>query len=916
MLLERDEVIEALGAALAGAADGTGGTVVVDGAAGLGKTAVLAEACAMAAGLGFQIRRAAGGELEQDLPWGVARDLLRRDAAGAPPVVRGAFGLGGAVPDDDLAVLQPLTDLCGELAEQQPLLLAVDDAHWADESSARLLAYLAGRAAELPLALVVASRPADPRRPAALDSLAARDGVHSLRLESLTPRALAELVRRALPGASDELCRSCGEATGGNHFLTVELARELAAADDPSPQLVNELAIERVDRALSRRLLAAGDDAARLARAVAVLGADADGFDAAALAELDPGAAARAADALRAAGLLDPGGPRLAFVHPLFRVAVERAIPPGQRSLIHLAAARHLDATGAPIERIGAQLLAVEPGGEPWVRDRLVMAADAAMAAGVPAIAKALLERAVAERTGPRDPDLLARLGRAALAVDPPTAVEPLRAAYEAATNPEQRVSRALELANALQGSRRFGDVPELLLPLTEELEAQGADAGLWWRVEAELLSQSYMDPGSHGIWRERLPRAAARLSGEHREEALVAIQLVVREIAFGRADRARELADELLRQGPPSQLVGKRDSPVIGWLDYALVYADAPERAEELASAWLREQRGRVGAAEAAYTHGLLAETQYRRGALREAEASAQAGWTAAREVGPGFVAWWIVIGTLAQALIARGRTAAARELLEREGVLEGPPLQIWLMPSPGVVRAETLLASGDTERGVEELLVVDGWLRSLGMPSPGGWWYPARLVQALLRLGRDDEAHAIATRWHDETISFGSPTITGMALRTLGLVERSLDHLEAGAALLAQSPARAEHALALVELGAALRRANRRTEAREPLREALDLAVRCGAEALGERVRAELTAAGGRPRRVLLSGPESLTPSELRVAQLAADGLSNPEIAAALYVTRKTVEKHLAAVYPKLGIGSRQELATALGR
>jgi len=227
VLLERDEVIEALGSALADAADGTGGAVVVDGAAGLGKSALLAETTAMAHALGFQVRRAAGGELEQDLPWGVARDLLRRDAGHAPAAVRGALGLGGGGPDDDFAMVLALTDLCGELSEQGPLLLAVDDAHWCDESSARWLAYLGGRVAEFPLALVVAARPTDPRRPAALDSLAARDGVHTLRLRPLTAGAVARLIRRSLPDASDELCHACGEATGGNHFLTVELAREL-----------------------------------------------------------------------------------------------------------------------------------------------------------------------------------------------------------------------------------------------------------------------------------------------------------------------------------------------------------------------------------------------------------------------------------------------------------------------------------------------------------------------------------------------------------------------------------------------------------------------------------------------------------------------------------------------------------------
>ena len=130
----------------------------------------------------------------------------------------------------------------------------------------------------------------------------------------------------------------------------------------------------------------------------------------------------------------------------------------------------------------------------------------------------------------------------------------------------------------------------------------------------------------------------------------------------------------------------------------------------------------------------------------------------------------------------------------------------------------------------------------------------------------------------------------------------------------MLEPSQARLEHARALVELGSAMRRANRRSEAREPLRRGLELATACGASPLAERAETELLASGARPRRIALSGVDSLTPSERRVAQMAAEGGTNREIAQALFVTQKTVEVHLSSVYRKLDIASRSQLSKAL--
>jgi DNA-binding CsgD family transcriptional regulator len=164
-----------------------------------------------------------------------------------------------------------------------------------------------------------------------------------------------------------------------------------------------------------------------------------------------------------------------------------------------------------------------------------------------------------------------------------------------------------------------------------------------------------------------------------------------------------------------------------------------------------------------------------------------------------------------------------------------------------------------------------------------------------------------------------FGAPRALGVALAADGTVcgagegERLLRE---AVMVLEGSIARLELARALMELGALLRRSNRRAEARDPLRRALDIAQRLGASAVADRAREELVAAGGRPRRRALSGVEALTPQERRVADMAATAMTNKEVAQALFVTEGTVEAHLGRAYAKLGIGSRSELGAALGR
>jgi DNA-binding CsgD family transcriptional regulator len=227
---------------------------------------------------------------------------------------------------------------------------------------------------------------------------------------------------------------------------------------------------------------------------------------------------------------------------------------------------------------------------------------------------------------------------------------------------------------------------------------------------------------------------------------------------------------------------------------------------------------------------------------------------------------------------------------------------------------RAELLLAERRYEAALGLADDLAGQLH--GITNPGWASWRSLKARALDGLGRTDEAIALVREELELARRFGSPSVVGRPLRLLGTLEGEggIDHLREAVDLLERSTAKLELAFALFRLGAALRRGRGPTEAREPLRQALELADRCGAAPLAAQARAELHAAGARPRTTALSGVGSLTASERRVADLAAEGRSNKEIAQELYVTPKTVEVHLSNAYRKLDIRSRRELARVL--
>ena len=495
-LLERDAQRAELDGLLRGVARGRGSVMLVEGPAGIGKTEVLRLARSMAPSHEVKVLQGRGGELEREFAFGVARQLFEPALVRATPAQReellvGAAGRARLVLDYDRrteprtraapgsveTVLQGLYWLAANLAESAPLLLVVDDAHWADRSSLLFLAYLARRLEDLPVALVLAVRTGEGAPGAELGQIASQSRV--LTLPPLSRDAVGKLAADGLGRAvNPAFAAACEEVTGGNPYLVGELVRALSdAAVEPTDEAavrVRTLAPPTVARAVLARLAGLSESAEALARAVALLGRDAGLRHAAQLANLDDAEAARAADALVAVSILSPGRP-LDFVHPLVRSAIYAELAPAARALDHRRAAALLADDGAEPERVAAHLLAVDPAGDRWVVERLREAADQALVKGAPQAAVRYLARASAEPPAQQDrSDVLLALGAAQSSLGAPEATATLRASVETAQDGHGRATAARALARDLH---MRGESLEAALVLEEAIDLSGHSA-------------------------------------------------------------------------------------------------------------------------------------------------------------------------------------------------------------------------------------------------------------------------------------------------------------------------------------------------------------------------------------------------------------------------------------------------------
>jgi DNA-binding NarL/FixJ family response regulator len=931
-LLERDAELERLSDAIEATLGGRGSTVAIEGPAGIGKTALLAGAVKIARARGMRVLVARGGELEREFPYGVVRQFFDTALTAATPrshkrLVAGAAHLAApalspATPNlpavqDQGAVLHGLYWLSANLAGEQPLLLALDDAHWGDLASLQFVSYLARRVVELPLLIVYAARPREGQGPG-LPGEGEPDLVgRRLCPEPLSESATTELIGQLLRGEpSTDFARACHIASGGNPFLVRELVRgveaEGIAPTTENAHRISGLAPQAISRALLARLRRLGGPATELAFGVAVLGARAELRHAAELAGLEPEAAGEAADGLSAAGILATGRP-LEFVHPIVRTTVYAEIPPAKRATSHMRAALLLDRDGAGPDTVAPHLLATEPAGDESVVTRLRVAAKSVLERGAADAGCVYLERACAEPPTPEQrPAVLLELGSAELRAGRPGAVDHLREALDGARDAPGRAVAADELALALAANERFQEAADVLRPVIDELAERDPETAL--RLEAMHVASTQVGHSPERAY-ERLARYEGRLHGATPGERLV---LAVSAMQSGfRGDPAERVADLAGRALADGRLLAEQrpDSQPFYQAVMVLAFADRLHEAERFLEMAIEDARARgsvFGFKIAACCH---AHVLCRMGRIGEAEAEARSAFEAGPQVLPGLQP--MVVGYLLEPMLERAEFGGCETLLEESGLSDelppGPPASILLYN-----RGHLRLAAGDARRALKDFQTLRRHDMRAGMDNPGLWSGRASAAVAHARLGERDQALTLA---HEELAAarrWGAPSAVSFALRAAGIAEAGaagIVLLRESATVVEDGPARYEKARSLTELGAALRRAGHRRDAREPLREALDLAHRCGARRLAGRAREELLAAGARPRRTALTGLDSLTASQRRVAQFAADGLANREIAQALFVTLRTVEMHLTQAYQKLGIGSREELPVALG-
>ncbi|HEX6450868.1 MAG TPA: AAA family ATPase [Trebonia sp.] len=908
-----------------------GQMLLVEGRSGIGKTSLVEAARVRADELGLEVVRARGSELESGFAFGVVRQLFERRVAGAGRGGRDALLAGPAAAartllsgesaaepagDSRFAVLHGLYWLVVNLAAGRPLLIAVDDAHWADESSLRWLAYLAPRLEGLAAGMLVALRQDDPAVMSA-PLLAVRAAAATvLRPALLSEEAVSAVVRAAAGGeASDELCSVVYAASGGNPLYLAELVRAADLSGRPLAALepVELLAggLEGIARQVITRVNSLGSGALGFAQALAVLGDGCEIRHAAAIEGVETPVAGRLAAGLAYAEVL-AAGDRPRFVHPVIRDALEASLDSGGKDRAHRCAAGLLHADGVPPGQVAAHLMRVRPAGDGWVLARLREAARAATDSGAPQAAADLLDRALAEPPPPEQrAAVLREAARAEVTAGRERAFVLLEEALRAAAGPRERAEIALEVAQAYAALFRWVDAVDVIERALAEVSE--TDLQLAGRLEGELVVC-----GLHDARRAaRVLPVLARLGSRHPapESEPVAVAQAMAMLLAGRpAGRVAALLEETLQHAGPS--VENWDTRAA--LLWVLVVAERFGTVEESLKPMLAQVH-RYGSARgfvAAYsTLGLL---KLRLGALPEADAAARVALRVLQEgdfaPGIGFAA--TVLSDVA---------VEAGELDEAQALLDLLPQQGWpagvatvLIPA---ARARLRLAQGRAADALADfhacqaMFAADTW----GMPIRDTGYVHARsgAALALLRLGQRQHAGQLAAAELADVRVFGAPRALGIALRAAGLARggtEGLVLLRESAAALDGSPALLERARSLAELGAALRRDGQRAAARDPLARALELAARCGAHPLAARARDELRAAGARPRRPWRTGVDALTPSELRVARLAAEGRSNREIAGELYVTLKAVEGHLARVYAKLGIDGRSRLTDAL--
>jgi DNA-binding CsgD family transcriptional regulator len=913
-LLGRSGEEAAIGALLSDARAGRGGAIVLVGEPGIGKTALIAHARAAATRVSMRVLEARGVESESAIPFGALATLLRPELSRLETLpdrqraaLAGALAVGPPAPGDPLTIGAATLGVLAAVADDGPLLVLVDDAHWIDDASASALLFAARRLEHDPVAAILAARP-DEGTPLPLD------GLDALRVAGLERPAAAALLAQANPAlAAPEVERALA-LSAGNPLGLIELARlPDGLAVDPAglPPAVGPA----VEEAFSRRVHVLPADARR-ALLIAAIG-EAERLEVLQAAAARLGVGLDALEPAEAAGLVELGPDSVRFRHPLVRAAAYHAATAPDRRSVHGAFAAVLDGDASGLRRAW-HLAGAAVGPDAHAASALDAAAAHARQRHGLAAAAAALERA-------------ARLT--------PAGAERARRLVAAAAD------------RILSGATADG------LALLEEASADAAAPGLRAAADA-LRGRAEVLQGSLITAHELLAGAADRLR-EHdaRQAALLMLEAAVPcfmagrlELALATARRASELAEAVggdvralaaLELGGALAITGherERAEALIAANAYAM---ELPEFLLSPAGAagmlefhvWLERYADGLRVAERARE---LAEAAGAQGAIPIVLA-ARCGleyrigdWVAARAHGTESVRLAEATGQAMQAAFplnalarldaARGREASAMELSGRALEIAGrsgmESMEVYGLSALSLLD----LGAGRPEAAAERLLLVREACERFGMHDPSVVQWRPDLVEALLRCGREDDARAEAAAYAAQANGTARPNVRATVARLAGLLAEDEDEAQERFAEAMSWHARGadpfERARTQLAAGERGRRARRATQAREPLRAALATFEALGAEPWARRARTELRAAGGSVAPARPGRTEELTGQELEVALLVSTGASNREVAASLLLSVRTVEVHLSRVYRKLGLRGRTELAALMAR
>ena len=886
-----------------------GRLICIEGAPGLGKSALLNAFHHMADDAGLTVLRARCSEHEMDIPFALARRLLAPSLGCGMDVDSNAWmGLHGPGKGtrDYAPTYHALNTLLGRFGR---VLLAIDDVQWADPETVAWLQFVSRRLDMTEADIAVSTLPRQAGAPLGpVDLLSLEPAAEVFVLQPLRPSTTARVMQDRLGDVvTPELARTAHHLTGGNPFLLVALIEEVATREStPSPSDLLHLAPPAVMRWTLRRLSNLPPEAHDLLAAVSVLGPDADLRSAAAVAGVETERAGDLADLLADASILNSGRP-LNFISPLVGSSVYHEISAAKRSGKHLAAARLTAACGGARAEVASHLLETEPQNQPWIVEALSAAARDASIGGLVGESLRYLERARVELSAGVEraefhlalAEIEGRFGRS-------SALDHFRTAVQLEHNLDELVASGLRLIDSFRASPLSAVA---LVDMLCELDSRDMDPRL--RLRVELASAVLRSTANSARSLEPSLRAQPVDSAESATVKAATLYQLLGESAeptsttFGEFVEAAQLNMPLLDSAESDQ-----------WIS-----------AEVQLQALTVLVRG---------------------GAYTVAEPFLVAARPKLREL--GHLGQWKAFSILlSQSFAAQGRLVPAEELLGEAmlvetdhdvgrhqllvlatselGALQGgmaAPEPTWLCRdelTPGLfnsteaseTRGRLHLLTRDWEHALEQFDRAAELAAGRGVVNSAVAMWRVGRCEALLGLGRTAEAAELAAENLRLARQFGAPVPIAVALKTAAMIATDDDSpgmLEEAMEMLSTTTAEVWRCRVLIDLGAALRRSGDAAASRETLRESADLAVRIGARSLVASATQELRASGGRPRRLVLSGSESLTPSERKVALLAATGHTNSAIANSLFVGVKTIESHLARAYRKLGIKSRSEL------